>query len=86
MNLNSETGHKRQAIYMSLIPKVWVLSGPPGSSQLIFSGLLWGVGRDTDQKFLGRPKFLGEIWMIINMAAMAKISFKKYLRAIHGYL
>lgn len=71
---------------MSLIPKVWVLSRAPDSSDLIFSGLLWGIGRDTDQNFLGWPKFLGEIWMVINMRAMAKIIFKKYLRAIHGYL
>lgn len=71
---------------MSLTPKVWVLSRPPGSSELIFSGLLWGVGRDTDQKFLGQQKFLGEIWMIINMTGMTKIIFKKYLRAINGYL
>lgn len=53
--------HNRQAIYMSLIPKVWVLARSPGGSELIFSDLLWKTGRDTNQNVLGWPKFLGEI-------------------------
>lgn len=57
MNLNSEMGHNRQAIYVSLTPRVWVLSRSPGSSELIFPGLLWGTARDTDQNVSGKPKF-----------------------------
>lgn len=68
--------HNRQAIYMSLIPKVWVLARSPGSSELIFSDLLWKTGRDTNQNVLGWPKFLGEIWIVINMTAMAKVILK----------
>lgn len=58
-----------------------MLSRSPGSSELIFSGLLWGIRRDTDQSVLGQPKFLGEIWVIINMRVMAKVIFKKILES-----
>lgn len=52
-------GHNRQEIYMSLILRVWALFRSPGSSELIFSGLLWETGRDNRSKCFRAVKVSG---------------------------
>lgn len=91
MNLNWEMGHNRQAIYMSLIPKVWVLSRSPGSSELIFPGFLLGDWERHRSKCFRAAKVSGRKldynkYEGNGFKKKLKVIKKKYLKAIYGFL